>query len=169
MKSFTLICSHLKHSRLLGSAPQRIIDAFTTENSTQNLHHNGVLPTTFQTNANLRNMFHLLSVNEDLKGKPFGSTMEARKYPFYATQWHPERNQFEWGERQNILKTPGAIEGMQYLSNFFVSETKKNTHSFRSPEAETKSLIYNYKPTYTGNDPSDTPDQQTYYFPLSEL
>ena len=38
-------------------------------------------------------------MNKDRKGKSFVSTMEAKTVPVYATQWHPEKNAFEWGEQ----------------------------------------------------------------------
>jgi hypothetical protein len=76
---------------MLSGLSARQLVTLTEQNSTQNLHHNGVLPSTFATNAKLRAIFRLLSVNYDLQGRIFGSTMEGLEYPFYATQWHPER------------------------------------------------------------------------------
>jgi len=43
-------------------------------------------------NTRLRDFFDVLSTNKDLKGVPFVSTIESKKYPIYATQWHPEKN-----------------------------------------------------------------------------
>lgn len=100
-------------SRLFSALPPSVVKTLSTTNATQNLHHNGVLPETFEKNANLKSMFKLLSVNVDLRGKPFGSTMEGVKYPFYATQWHPERNQFDWGEQEDLDKGEDAIVAMQ--------------------------------------------------------
>lgn len=48
--------------------------------------------------------------------------MEGLKYPVYATQWHPERPQFEWTVSLNLNHSAPAIEAMQYMGNFFVSE-----------------------------------------------
>ena len=36
-------------------------------------------------------MFDVLSTNKDKKGTAFVSTIEAKKYPFYGVQWHPEK------------------------------------------------------------------------------
>ncbi len=38
------------------------------------------------------------------------STMESKKYPYTATQWHPEKNAFEWGDKLHIPHSRGAIE-----------------------------------------------------------
>lgn len=40
----------------------------------------------------MRTTWDVLSVNLDREGKEFVSSMEAKRYPFYATQFHPERN-----------------------------------------------------------------------------
>jgi gamma-glutamyl hydrolase len=79
-----------------------------------------------------------------------------------------DRNEFEWGPLEKLLKTPAAIRAMQYIADFFVTEVRNNHHKFPTVQEETAALIYNYAPTYTGDDTSDdTPDQQTYYFNLT--
>ena len=40
-----------------------------------------------------------LSTNIDEDGLEFISTLEAKTYPFYATQFHPEKNTFEWAPK----------------------------------------------------------------------
>jgi hypothetical protein len=44
----------------------------------------------------MADFWSLLSVNHDLEGQEFVSTLEARDYPFFASQFHPEKNMFEW-------------------------------------------------------------------------
>eukprot|EP01126_Amoeba_proteus_P041908 TRINITY_DN4527_c0_g1_i5.p1 TRINITY_DN4527_c0_g1~~TRINITY_DN4527_c0_g1_i5.p1 ORF type:complete len:159 (+),score=31.11 TRINITY_DN4527_c0_g1_i5:281-757(+) len=133
---------------------------------TQNLHHNGVLPSSFMANQKLRGMFKILSTNSDRNGKPFVSSMEAYRYPFYATQWHPERNQFDWSVAEGLNKEPEALKAMQLIADFIVGEARKNFHSFPSLQDEREALIYNYPITYTA-DTDDYADEQTYYFPLA--
>lgn len=38
------------------------------------------------------------------------STMESKKYPYTATQWHPEKNAYEWGDKLHIPHSKGAID-----------------------------------------------------------
>lgn len=40
-----------------------------------------------------------------------------------------------------------------------------NTHKFASAQEEKLALIYNYVPTFTG-DQGTYPDEETYFFPL---
>jgi len=93
--------------------------------------------------------------------------LKEKKYPFYATQWHPERNQFDWGIHESLDKSPEAIEAVQYVSSFFVRETQKNQHKFPSVQAENSANIHNYPATYTGGGSVDQyPEEQNYYFKL---
>jgi len=156
----------LKDSKLFSKASNDVINTFSNEKSTMNLHHDGVDPSLYLGgNDKLTKFYRLISTNVDKKNKPFGSTIEAYNYPFYATQWHPERNQFEWDIEELLLHTSDGVMATQYLTNYFVNEVRKNNHQFASKDEEEKYLIYNYSPTYTGNDPHQHfPDQQIYYF-----
>jgi len=159
----------LTESRLFSRCPEQILTTLTTRNCTQNLHNNGVKPATYETNSNLKNFFNVLSVNVDLHpgGLPFVSTIEAKNYPVWATQWHPERNQFEWGIRETLDHSWEAIQAMQYVATFFVNETRKNFNTFQDRKVEAKALINNYCGIDTDNDPGFCcPDLVTYFIPL---
>ena len=73
-----------------------------------------------------------------------------RDQPIYATQWHPERNSFEWFANRTIPHSKDATEVGEYFANFFVNEARKSQHRFKSKETEKKYLIYRYRPVYTG-------------------
>lgn len=66
-----------------------------------------------------------------------------------GTQWHPEKNAFEWNPKEAIPHSAHAVSVMQWVANFFMSEARKNDHHFESVEAETEALIYNYRTTFT--------------------
>ncbi len=51
------------------------------------------------------------------------------QYPVYATQWHPEKNAFEWASFLRIPHSPDAIEVTQEFANFFVSGARKSSHA----------------------------------------
>merc|ERR1712232_267280 len=85
----------------------------------------------------------------DAGGKAFVSTIEARHLPITATQWHPEKNNFEWGKVGKlgfaaIPHNPDAVLVSQYLANNFVNRARQNSHRFKSSDAESRALIYNY-------------------------
>lgn len=148
-------------SRFISAAPSDVLEWLTSDNITVNLHHDGVKPETFKSNAKLSSFYQMISTNKGLKGNEFVSTIEGKNYPVYGTQWHPERPQFEWTPSLNINHDFHAMRSMQFVGNFLVSEARKNSRSFPSPEVEGEFLIYNYAPT-TG--PSS---YQSYVFPAS--
>jgi gamma-glutamyl hydrolase len=47
----------------------------------------------------------------------------------YATQWHPEKNAFEWASFLRIPHSPEGIEVTQEMANFFVSEARRSNHA----------------------------------------
>jgi len=156
-----------KSSRIFGHAPQHVWDALTKQRMTQNLHHDGVLPQTYKSNKNLESIFDVISINHDKKGKPFASTIEGKKYPFYGTQWHPERNQFDWGIQEALNRSPEAIAAIQWVSAFFVQEAQKNDHHYPTEAQANSANVHNWPVTFTGGSTTDNyPEELTYYFPL---
>jgi len=135
-----------RESKFFAGMDAGLLSAITIQNITANSHHSGVIPSEYESNLELRNFFQVLSTNTDSDGKPFVSTIEARRYPISATQWHPEKNNFEWTTSIDIPHSKEAVLVSQYVANLLVSRARWNSHVFRSLEAEKKALIYNYKP-----------------------
>ena len=77
---------------------------------------------TFKNTPKLNSFFKMLSTNKDRNGLEFVSTVEAIKYPFYAVQWHPEKNTFEWNLNEVIHHSFHAVRIAQTVANFFVNE-----------------------------------------------
>ena len=48
----------------------------------------------------------------------------AVQYPVTATQWHPEKNAFEWARDLDIPHDKGAIAVTQAVANFVVDEVR---------------------------------------------
>lgn len=92
--------------------------------------------------------------------------MEHKQFPIYGVQFHPEKNAFEFKKNVGISNSSPGIQAMQYLSNFFVDECRKNNHSFPDEQMEVDSLIYNYSPFYTGRKNSGY--AQVYVFKKSD-
>lgn len=153
-------------SKLLSRAPRGIYDILATQNVTMNNHHYGIFTQHFQETEALTSFFDVLSTNKDRQGVEYISTMEAFKYPIFATQWHPEKNLFEWYKSddgtpyQAIDHSEDAVYMSQYMSNFFVSQARKSSHVFSDLEEEAARLIYNHAKVEAG--PSF---MESYYFP----
>jgi len=137
------------HSRLYGSMEKRIVDIFRNQAVAQNLHQLGLAPDLYAHNERFRSTWDILSTNEDRRGWTFVSSMESKKHPFYATQYHPERNAYEWDREEALIHSADAVAAMQALSNFLVSEARKSANTFANKSEEYASLIYNFAPLYT--------------------
>jgi gamma-glutamyl hydrolase len=94
LSSFYLYTLNDDVDLVVGKMPQHLWNVFRSQPITQNLHSLGVDPDSFQ--RQLSTFFRALSTNVDINQKEFISTIESINYPIYATQFHPERNAFEW-------------------------------------------------------------------------
>lgn len=63
-----------------------------------------------------------VKVYSQVKLLPFLCT--AYDYPIYGTQWHPEKNAFEWS-KPYIPHSPSAVKTTFQMADFFVSEGMK--------------------------------------------
>ncbi|XP_034562236.1 gamma-glutamyl hydrolase [Notolabrus celidotus] len=147
------------NSKLFKDFPAQLMKDLAVEPLTENSHKWSLSMQTYNTNEELHDFYKVLSTNTDGKIE-FVSTFEAYQYPFYGTQWHPEKNAFEW-MKPYIPHTPSAIKVTFYMADFFVNEAKKNSHRFDSEEDEKRVLIYNHNPVCTGGKGSF---EQIYYF-----
>jgi gamma-glutamyl hydrolase len=97
----------------------------------------------------------MLSTNKDRQGVEFVSMIEAFKYPIFGSQWHPEKNNFEWGEtsegipNEAIDHSHDAVLASQYMGNFFVDQARLSSHKFPTETEEDGALIWNYQPSKT--------------------
>ncbi|KAG1660694.1 Gamma-glutamyl hydrolase [Nymphon striatum] len=140
-------------SRIFEKMPLDLVNAMRKESITSNFHHNCFLYETFR-RLNLQTVIKALTTsNSTSSEKPFLSTIEAVKYPFYGLQWHPEKTNFVWVETKethNIPHSKNSILASQYMANFFVDEARKNFHSFKSTKELQDSLSYNFEVKYIG-------------------
>jgi len=140
-----------KSSKLFSAMSAPLFNALSTQNITENSHSSGVTPDTYKKSSKLQSFFKILSTNEDYRGREFVSTVEARQYPFTASQWHPEKNNFEWGKigrlgSKAIPHSADAVLVSQYMANDFVGRARLSSHRFTSADAEALALIYNRQP-----------------------
>jgi len=154
--------SAAKGSYMLSTLPPDIFNALSVQNITQNEHQFGVTPEAYSSHPKLSAFFNVLATNVDRKGKEFVSLVEGKKYPVYASQFHPEKNNFEWGaqEENPIPHSLIAVRMSQFFADFMVDEARNNNQNFGKDENDF--LIYNYAPLFTGK--SGGYFTQEYYF-----
>ncbi|KDD74766.1 hypothetical protein H632_c1088p1, partial [Helicosporidium sp. ATCC 50920] len=130
--------------------PKKVYKNLITKPYAMENHENGVAWTAVDENPGLKDMFDVLTLSVDRGGRIYVSTMEAKKYPISATQWHPEKNAFEWNREKHIPHDPDAIVVTQEIANYFVNEARKNFHAPDNEEDENKMVIYNFRSSFTG-------------------
>ncbi|KAL4856809.1 Gamma-glutamyl hydrolase A [Chlorella vulgaris] len=137
-------------SRFFNSLPPQVVQHLQTRPYAMENHSHGLAWTAVKENPKLHDFYDVLSLSVDRVGQVYVSTMEAHSYPITGTQWHPEKNAFEWTPDKDIPHHPDAIEVTQEVANFFVSEARRNFHKPASQAEEEDLLIYNWAPEYTG-------------------
>eukprot|EP00794_Sanderia_malayensis_P005429 gene5429-6108_t len=156
-----------KESRLLGNASEGIVETLRNKPITINAHLFSIPTKFFMETPELYNFYRPISRNKDRDGIDFISTFEARRYPLYGLQWHPEKLSYVWNPVMVADHSLDSVRVTQYIANFFVMEAKRNSNRFRSREMEEKHLVYRWQPVYVG-DIKDAPYEQVYVFPLFE-
>ena len=148
-------------SRIFNSCPYSNMNTLATKAVTLNNHHDGVDVATWFKNDKLTSENLLISTNKDRKGREFISLFENKRYPIYASQFHPEKIAFEWCH-EDIDHSFDSLVANQYFGQFLVNEARKSMHQFKTEQDELKALIYNYTPTYTY--PVEPDFVQCYFF-----
>lgn len=140
-------------SLMFGTMDQSLIDASEDEekNIIMENHMFGLPPEHYSTWPVLKENFNILSISKDRNGVEYVSSAEHKRYPFFATQWHPEKPPFEFGMKE-IPHSLDAIRVAQHLANVFIETARQSSHDFESPEEELSDLIYNYNPYFTLKD-----------------
>ena len=127
-------------SRLLGGAGGAAARAaLSGGNVTVHLHSWGVLSSTFGATSGLGKFWQVLGTNVDSAGAQFVSLAEARDYPFFACQFHPEKAAYEWeqgwcaGDAAAVAAAADAhsqagIAAMAHMASAFVEVARQSRH-----------------------------------------
>ena len=111
-------------------------------------HVEGVTPETYETDALLRDTWNVLSTSFDRQGKEYLSTVENKAgYPISGTQWHPEKNPFEW-KSDAIPHSPAAVTVTQEMARRIVNAARMSSHRPASVEEGNALVIWNNAPRF---------------------
>ena len=135
-------------TKIFRGLPKKLAKEAMKTFSTYHYHVYSLSAKFMRESKRLREFYRIVATDVDVDGLEYVSVMEAKNYPIYSMQFHPEKIQFEWNPQESIPHTSTAIQLSQYISNFFVSEAKYSKHKFSSLKEETHELIYNYNPSF---------------------
>eukprot|EP00873_Tetraselmis_striata_P040536 jgi/Tetstr1/460800/TSEL_000556.t1 len=134
-------------SRTFSTFRPELLQLMTTQPLTQENHQFAISPQVFTGDAKLSQFFQVLSTSKDKQGVEYVSSVEARQYPIIATQWHAEKNAFEWASTQQTPHSAEAVEVTFSLARSLLNMARRNLHKPRDIESELDLLIYNYPVT----------------------
>jgi len=143
------LTSSARKSRLMGSAPAKVLDALVNGSVAFNMHHIGIEPSRWEQFPALAETFDVLATSAAPDERRFVSTVVGiGGLPWFGVQWHPEKNTFEHGISadgtpfENIAHGPDAVAVEQYVSNFFVTQARLSMQRFSNPALAARRLIY---------------------------
>lgn len=65
-------------------------------------HYHGILPETYRKYSNLSDFYNVLGYSQDRKNNTYVAFVEAKNYPIFGSQFHPEKNVYEWNANSPI-------------------------------------------------------------------
>jgi gamma-glutamyl hydrolase len=168
-----------RKSQLYGRMGERVLRTLEDKPYARESHSWGVSLESLMASRPLAEAVDVLSLSADnTDGKVYVSSWEHRRAPVWATQFHPEKNAFEWGDALAIPHDGRAVVALtQAFANVFVDAARRAGPGHGvSLEAEGKGalddlLIYNTPPVFTGrHDGPDPPffDQAYVFGPWKE-
>jgi len=158
------LTEQFEESNIGAAMPAETVDIVSNKEVTINFHHWCLTPQNFSA-FHMENFWKMLATGKDINQLEFVALIEANDYPFWASQFHPEKNAFEWTQKwNNIPHSKEAIETATFFAEYFVEKTRKNHNNFETRNAEEQYLIYNFSPIYTGRQAIDSTMEQSYIF-----
>lgn len=128
-------------SRLFSDFPEKVIRAMENDEILWHYHHRSIPVFYYLKFPRLQEFFKIISVN-DIDGKYIATSVEAKNYPFYLTQYHPEVV-YDPANDINAVRSPINMQVAFNFANFFAEECQKSNHRFESYEAMQKQGVKN--------------------------
>ena len=106
-------------------------------------HNWAVTLNTFNQNQRLKSFWNVIASSTTPYNEDFVAVMEAKDYPFFGVQFHPEKNLYEW--KVFADRSAEGSEVVQIMSNRYIDYARKNSNRFENAKEFTDKSIYNYK------------------------
>lgn len=129
---------------------------FEKKNLTYNSHTWAVAPELFETDKGLADFWDLTAISTiPGNGTAFAASIEAKKYPIFATQFHPEKPSELWTDGYDIDHSWESIQLQSIFGKEFVAMARENTNSFANFTEYAKYDISNYPTIQTFEEMAD--------------
>lgn len=131
-------------SRMFRNMPDRLVE-FIKDKRSMFYNHRYGFNSSLINNPLINEFFKVTARGVDDNGKEFIAAMEARDYPIYTVQYHPERVLSEWKNKAHFDHPDEAAQAVLIQAMFLVSEAKKNQQSFLAEENKDRFLLCNHE------------------------
>lgn len=91
-------------------------------------HVGAVLTSTYESNTKLNSFWNLIAETTTSCNQTLVVAWEAKKYPFYSVQFHPEKSNFEWKVYSD--KSNDSVEVTQILAKRFIAKAQLSIHKY---------------------------------------
>ena len=95
-----------------------------------NGHHWGIGPETFKSDQGLAKFWDVNSVGFMPNGTDFVASMEAKNYPIFGTQYHPEMPSELWVGDMDINHSFESIQLQEHFARLFVMMARANPNTY---------------------------------------
>ena len=75
-------------------------------------------------------MWDVTATSDLYNGTSFVASIEAKKYPFYGTQFHPEQASSLWIDNYGVNHSWESIQLQDHFGRLFVELARENMNSF---------------------------------------
>ncbi|KRX07507.1 hypothetical protein PPERSA_11056 [Pseudocohnilembus persalinus] len=127
-----------QRSKLYQNMKQELIDYVQEENALFYYHEWAVYPQKFNEYKGVQEYFNVTgySSNQEnaMEGDVFVASIEAKNYPFYGLQYHPEYTLYD--NNKNVNKSEKSLEFSRFFGEFFMEQARKNNHKFEEKNTE---------------------------------
>jgi len=119
-----------------------------SEPITAEFHHYGVGFDNYKVFSDLDNFFTQTSFAYDQENKIYIASVEAKNYPVYGVQFHPEKTSYNRNEKDNIPQGIDAVRISHNFANYYVNTARSNSNIMTEDEKKSFGLINTFeKPT----------------------
>ena len=88
------------------------------------MHSYGISVKKFLSEAKLTDKLKLTQISKDKDGKWFCSGLEGKNMPIFISQYHPEKQAYQWTRNGDIKHNKDAVELSQFLASSFVGQCR---------------------------------------------
>lgn len=134
-----------KTSKLFSLFSDQDIINLKAEALTAEFHHWGVSLDDYKIFTDLEAFLEQNSFAFDSDGKVYVASAEAKKYPIYMVQFHPEKTSYDRNSSDNVPQGIDAVRVSHNFANFFVNVSRENDNKMSEEEIKLFGLINSFE------------------------